>query len=73
MDNVTIELSIFVGKSDKEIVEFLQENKFLKPNGICENCHVARRLIANKMYKGGCGARCPRCRKFKKLTDGTFF
>ena len=51
----------------------LQENKLLKGNGTCPNCHVLRRLTVNKTYKGGYGARCPKCRKFTNLTDGTFF
>ena len=66
-------LTIFGGKTEKEIIEILQEGKFLQKCGVCEKCHVQRRLNASKDHKGGFGARCLKCKKFKRLTDGTFF
>ena len=73
MDDIEVILSILAGKSDKETIEFLQEEKLIRKCGVCPNCHVQRRLVQNKHYKGGYGARCPRCRKFSKLIEGTFF
>ena len=73
MEDIEVTLTVLGGKSDKEVIEFLQEEKLLRKCGVCPGCHVQRRLAVNKHYKGGHGARCPRCKKFSKLTDGTFF
>ena len=51
----------------------MQEQTLIKKCGICPNCKVQRQLNANVKYKGGFGARCPKCRKFLNLTEGTFF
>jgi len=72
MDNIELSLSVLEGKSDKEIVELLQE-KLLKKCGVCPRCHMQRRLVASKNHKGGYAARCSRCKQFVNLTEGTFF
>jgi len=68
MENVSMTLTIFGGKNEKEIIEILQERNFLQICGVCEKCHVQRRLNASKDHKGGLGARCPKCKKFKWYT-----
>jgi len=73
MERSRLTLSFFNDKTDKGVVEYLQENKFLQKNGLCPTCHVQRRLNASKDHKGGYGARCPKCKKFKKITTNSFF
>jgi len=73
METSRLTLSFFSDKTDKDVVGYLQENKFLQKNGVCPTCHVQRRLNASKGHKGRYGARCPKCKKFKKITTNSFF
>jgi len=73
MERSRLTFSFFNDKIDKDVVEYLQENKFLQKNRVCPTCHVQRRLNASKDHKGGYGARCPKRKKFKKITTNSFF
>jgi len=53
MDRISIQWYIFLGKSDKGIIGFLQEEKLLHKCGVCLGCHVLRRLVKNAHYKRG--------------------
>ena len=74
-NDVTDVVKVFDGQDPKLIVREMQQEGFLRKCGNCPTCpnHPERKLVANKHYKGGYGARCPGCRKFTKLTGGTFF
>ena len=89
--------TLFSLKDEKQIIEMLQEEKFLRPLKCCSKCRTMNKLVKNKAYKGtnaiiskfkifvvmqlinlllstgGYAAHCQKCKKFTKLTDGSFF
>ena len=53
----------FRRKIGKRSYRIVTGGEVVKKCGVCPGCHVQRRLAANKHYKGGYGARCPKCKK----------
>lgn len=56
----------FFEQDDKEIIEALQQEKFLKGLKRCKkvSCRTQQSLVGNRDYKGNYAAYCKKCKKF---------
>ncbi|XP_034237593.1 uncharacterized protein LOC117643053 [Thrips palmi] len=65
--------ALFSKLSPKEVIEMLEAEGLLLKLNRCSKCRTQRTLNKNKDYKGGYAFYCKKCKKFKNVTDGTFF
>ena len=65
----------FFRQDERVVIGALQEEGFLRPLKTCakKTCRTREVLYRNVDYKGNYAAYCKKCKKFRSLTNGTFF